>query len=79
MDSWNIFNYSKSLTFKKCKHLLCKYYPQFFKAYKKQPNRLETRQFLVLLYDCIPNMKHVWNIDRLLKNANILMSGAGKN
>ena len=24
-------------------------------------------------------MKHVWRIDRLLKNANVLKSGAGKN
>ena len=24
-------------------------------------------------------MKHVWSIGRLLKNANILMSGTGKN
>ena len=37
------------------------------------------RQFLVLLYDRIPNMKHVQSIDRLLTNANILNLEAGKN
>ena len=42
-------------------------------------NRLDIRQFLVLLYDCIPNMKYLCSIDRLLKNANILKSGSGKN
>ena len=46
---------------------------------KKQHNRLDIRQFLVLLYDCLPNMKHVWNIERLVKNANVLESGTGKN
>ena len=32
------------------KRLLCKYYPEFVKACKKQPNKLDMRQFLVLLY-----------------------------
>ena len=40
---------------------------------------LNIRQFLVLLYDCAPNMKHVWSIGRLLKNANVLNSGTYKN
>ena len=41
--------------------------------------RLDVRQFFVVLYDCIPNIKHVWSIGRLLKNANVLMSRQGKN
>ena len=32
------------------KRLLYKYYPKFVKAYKKQPNRLDIKRFLVLLY-----------------------------
>ena len=78
MDWLDIYNHSKSLAFKKFKRLLYKY-PEFVKTYKKQPNRSERRQFLVLLPDSIPNMKHVWSTDRLLKNANILNSGTGKN
>ena len=72
MDLLNIDDCSKSLAFKK-------YYPKFVKAYKIQPNRLDIRQFLVLLYDYAPNMFHIWSIDRLLKNAYILKSGADKN
>ena len=52
--------------------------PQFVKAYKKQPNRLPIRQFLVLLYDCIPN-KQLLSIDRLLKKNAILTLITGKN
>ena len=58
MDSLNIDNRSRTLVFKKFKHLLCKYYPKFVKAYKKQPKRLDIRRFIVLLYDCVPDMKH---------------------
>ena len=28
---------------------------------------MDIKQFLVLLYDFIPNMKYVWNINRFLK------------
>ena len=36
------------------------------------------KQLLVLLYNCVPNMKNYYSIDRLLKNVNILLSGTGK-
>ena len=79
MDLLNIDNYSKTLVFKKFKHLLYKYYPKFMKTFKKNPNKFDIRELLVLLYDCVPNMKNVWSIDRLLKNANVLQSEIGKN
>lgn len=75
----NIDNSSKILAFKKCKCPIYKYYHKFAKAYKKYSKRLDIRQFLVVLYDCFPNMKHFLTIGRLLKNANILKSGTGKN
>ena len=56
MDLLNIGNRSKTLAFKKFKRLLSKYHLKFVKAHKKQPIS-------------IPNMKHVWSIDRLVKNA----------
>ena len=34
------------------------------KTVKKHPNKLDIRQFLVLLYDCVPNMKDFWSIVR---------------
>ena len=37
------------------------------------------KQFLVLLFDCVPNMKHVWSTDKLLKSAKILKSETCKN
>ena len=79
MDFLNIDNYSETLAFKKFKHLLYKYYPKFVKTFKKNPNRFDIRQFLVLLYYCVPNMKLFWSIDRLLKNVYILQVGTGKN
>ena len=78
MDLLNIDNHLKTLAFKKIKRILYEHYPKFANAYKKQPNRLDLWQFLVLLYDCVPNIKHVWSIDRLFKNPNILKSGTGK-
>ena len=69
----------KFLSFRKFRHLLCKYYSKFVKGHNKRPHRLLMRQFLVLLYDCILDMKHVWSIGRLLQNANILKSVAVKN
>ena len=56
-----------------------KYYRKFVKSFKKHPNKLDIRQFLVLLYDCVPNMKNYWGIGRLLKNANVLQGGTDKN
>ena len=48
MDSLNINNRLKTLVFKKCKGLLCKYYAKFVRAFKKHPNKFDLRQFLVL-------------------------------
>ena len=67
--SLNIDNLSIFLTFKKDKrHLYRYYYPKMVKDYKKQITRLDIRQSLVLLSNFIQNMKHVWSIDKLLKN-----------
>ena len=79
INSLNIHNHSKTSAFKKLKH---KYYLTFAKVHKKQPNRMDIRKFLVLLYDYVPHMKHVqsvWNIDRLLSNANVLQVRTGRN
>ena len=65
IDSLNIDNCSKTLAFKKFKRFPYKYYATFVKALKKHPNKLNIRQFLVLLYDCVPNIKNYWSIDRL--------------
>ena len=70
---------SKTLVFKKLKRFLYKYYPTFVKTFKKHPNKFDIRQFLVLLYDCVPNMKSYHSIDRLLKCFNVLQVGTGKN
>ena len=67
MDSLNTYNRSKPLAFKRFKHLLYKYYPKFFKTFKKHPNNFDRRQFFVILYDCVPNIKYQWSIDKLLK------------
>ena len=79
MYSLNIDNHSIALVFKKFKHLLYKYYPKFVKTFRKHPNKFDIRQVLVLLYDCVPNIKNYCSIDRLLKNVNILQVGTGKN
>ena len=41
--------------------------------------RSKTLAFLVLLFDCVPNMKNYCSIDRLLKNVYFLQVGTGKN
>ena len=40
---------------------------------------MDIRHILFVLYDCDPNMEHVWSIERLLKNADVLKLGIGKN
>ena len=72
-------NHSKTLVFKKLECLLCKYYPKFVQMFKKHPNKFDRRQFLVLLYECVPYMKNYYSIDRLLENVNVLQVGTGKN
>ena len=79
MDSLNINNCSKALVFKTFKCLLYKYYPKFVKNFSKHPYKFDIGQFLVLLYDCVPNIKNYYSVDRLLKNVNVLQVGPGKN
>ena len=65
------------------KHILYKYCPRFVKAYKIQcycsSNKFDIDQFLVLLFDCVTNIKHLLSIDNRLKNPNILWVETGKN
>ena len=42
-------------------------------------NRADINQFLVLQYDCMPNLKHCIGIDKLQKIVNALQAGTGKN
>ena len=79
MDTLTIDNHSKALAFKKFKRLLYKYYPKFVIKFKKHPNKVDIKRYLILFYDCVPNMKNYWSIDRLLKNINVLPVGTGKN
>ena len=37
------------------------------------------RQFFVILYDCVPNLKNHCSTERILKNVNVLQIGTGKN
>ena len=41
-------------------------------------NSEHLNQFLVLLCDCMPNLKHFMSIDKLLKNVYVLRTGTGK-
>ena len=79
MDSFNIDNRLKALALKRYKYLIYKYCPKFVKTFKKHPNKFDIRQFLVLLYNCVPNIKHYCSIDRLLKNVIVLQVGTSKN
>ena len=79
IDLLNIHNRSKTLAFKNLNHLLYKYYPKLVKTFKKHSNKFDIRQFLVLLSDCITNVKNLLSIDRLVKNVNFLQTGTGKN
>ena len=78
MNSLNIDSCSKFSAFKKIKHLLYKHYHRFEKKYKNQSNSTCNR-FLVVLYDCIPNMKHLWSIDKFVRKAKVLQVGTSKN
>ena len=48
-------------------------------AIKKHPNKFFVRKFLVLLYDCVPNMKNYCSIDKILKMFDILKVETVKN
>ena len=45
----------------------------------KYPNKFDIRQFLVLSYDCVPNIKNYYSTDRLFKNVNVLQEKRCKN
>ena len=79
IDSLNIDNHWTSSVFKRIKHLLYKYYPRFAKAYKKRSKRLDIRQFIILLQNCVLNMKQVWCIGKLLKNVTVLQVRTSNN
>ena len=78
MNSSNFGNHSKTSAFKKFKQFFF-----FVKTYKNKPNSSSNRfcikQFLILLYDCAPNLKQFLSIDVLLKNPSIIKSGTSKN
>ena len=76
MNSSSFANYSKTSSLKKFKRLLYKYYPRFSTICK---NSMHLNQFLVLLYNIVPNLRHSWSIHKLLKNANVSKTGMGKN
>ena len=69
----------KTLVFTKFKLLIYKYYPKFVKMFKEHPDKFDVWQLLVLLYDCVTNIKNYYSIDRLLKNVNVLPVGRDKN
>ena len=74
----NIDNHSKALVFKKFERLLYKYYHKIVKKFNNQHNKFDIRQLLIILYDCIPNIKIYYSIDRLLKNVKALQVRIGK-
>ena len=74
----NIYNRSKFSTFRKVKHLLYKHYLGFVKNYKNQSNSTSNR-FFVVLYECIPNMNHIWIIHKFVRKCKILQVGTSKN
>lgn len=61
---------------KKLKRLLWKYYPRFTKICKYSAN---LNQFIVLLCDCMPKLKHFLSIEKLTKDIIVSQLGQGKN
>ena len=47
------------------------------KTFKKHPYKVDVRQFLVLLFDFVPNTKNYWR--ETFKTVNVLLVGTGKN
>ena len=74
----NIDNHSKALAFKKFKSLLYKCYPKIVNKFKNHRNTFDMRHLFVILFDCVPNIKNYYSIDRLLKNVNALQVRTGK-
>ena len=76
MNSWSFANHSKTSALKKFKRLLYKSYPRFSTICK---NSMHLNQFLVLLYNIVPNLRHSFGIHKFLKNANVSKTEMGKN
>ena len=58
----------------------CVKYSQPLKNFSlKTRNKLDVRQYFVLLSELSPNITYVSSTDRLSKNDDVLKSGAGKN
>ena len=70
-DSLNIDNHSK--TFKNAFSI------NIMLNLLERPNKFDIRQFLVHLYDYVPNMKNCYSIDGLLKDVNVLQKGTTGN
>ena len=70
-DSLNIDNHSK--TFKNAFSI------NIMLNLLERPNKFDRRQFLVHLYDYVPNMKNCYSIDGLLKDVNVLQKGTTGN
>ena len=79
IDLLYIGNSSKTLGFKNFSSFYINITLSLLLNLQKSPNRLDIRQFLVLLYDCTLKVKHNWSIYRLLKNAIVLNSRVDKN
>ena len=79
MDSLNIDNRSKALAFKKFKCPLYKFYPKFCGSLQKTALSSGYKTISCYFIWLRSKYKKCWNIDRLLKNANVLRSGTGKN
>ena len=76
MHSSSIDNQSKVSGFRKFKRLLCKHYPRFSKI---STTGKHLNQFLMLLYNCVPNLSQLLSIDKLLKNDNVWQLGICRN
>ena len=70
-DSLNIDNHSK--TFKNAFSI------NIMLNLLERSNKFDIRQFLVRLYDCVPNIKNYYRVDGLLKDVNVLQKGIREN
>ena len=58
MNSSNFQSHSKASAIKKLRRLLYKYYVRFSEICQNSAHK-----FLVLLYDCVADLKDFWNSD----------------
>ena len=52
----DVFKDLDAFKFRKFKRILFNYYSKFAKTFSKHSNKFDLEQFLVLLYDCVPNI-----------------------